>query len=317
MREYVRHALAPPIFEGDEGRTRIAEAFNLLLDGSLLTLIAAGCVAVLAFRAAAPAIVAVVMLLFVVVVGVRASLRAGHFLLASLAWLVTLWSGTIFLALGLGGLTYASVVLYLPFVIHAGLLLRRSGALIAAGISLLSTAVLMTLGQIGSPAAVDIAGSPAIAMGLLGFMLCWTVVPMAVMLRSLSRALAEARRIVAERTPAEDLLWERESRFRSTFEQAAVGIAHVHPDGRFLRINQKFCDIVRYSPYELVACTFQDITYPDDLDADRDLLRQVLNGERANYSREKRYVRKDGSLVWVNVTVSLGRSSSAPRRRSA
>ncbi|MBW2639335.1 MAG: PAS domain S-box protein [Deltaproteobacteria bacterium] len=109
-------------------------------------------------------------------------------------------------------------------------------------------------------------------------------------------------RMVAKRT-AEVI--ESEQLFRTTFEQAAVGIAHVSPEGRFLRVNRKFCDIVGYSEDEILALTFQDITHPDDLEADLDYVRQVLNGEIETYSIEKRYYHKDGSIVWINLTVSL------------
>jgi PAS domain S-box-containing protein len=98
---------------------------------------------------------------------------------------------------------------------------------------------------------------------------------------------------------------EREQRFQATFEQAAVGIAHMSPEGRFLRINKKFCDIVGYSEAEMLALTFQDITHPDDLDADLEYVRQVLDREIETYSMDKRYYRKDGATVWVNLTVSL------------
>ena len=73
-------------------------------------------------------------------------------------------------------------------------------------------------------------------------------------------------RKVKERTAA---LMETESRFRATFEQAAVGVAHVSLDGKFLRINDKFCEIIGYSQDEMLTMTFQDITHPDDLEADQ------------------------------------------------
>ncbi len=110
------------------------------------------------------------------------------------------------------------------------------------------------------------------------------------------------KEMVAKRT-AEAL--EREERFGATFEQAAVGVAHVSPDGKFLRLNQKFCDIVGYSQEEMLALTFQDITHSDDLDVDLEYVRQVLAREIENYSIDKRYLRKDGSIVWVSLTVSL------------
>ena len=100
---------------------------------------------------------------------------------------------------------------------------------------------------------------------------------------------------------------ENEERFRNTFEQAAVGIAHVRLDGNFIRINQKFCDIVGYSRQEMLKLTFQDITHPDDLSADLEYYEPILAHEIETYSTEKRYIRKDSTTVWVNFTISLAR----------
>ena len=96
-----------------------------------------------------------------------------------------------------------------------------------------------------------------------------------------------------------------EELFKVTFEQAAVGFAHVSPDGHFLRINQKFCDIVGYTKKEMQSRTFQEITYPDDLNADLEYVQQVFDGEIETYSMEKRYIRKDKTIVWIDLTVSL------------
>jgi PAS domain S-box-containing protein len=115
---------------------------------------------------------------------------------------------------------------------------------------------------------------------------------------------------ITERKRAEETLRENEERFRATFEQAAVGIAHVAPDGRWLRVNQRLCDIVGYSREELTRLTFQDITHPDDLDADLQYVRQMLADEIASYSMEKRYVRKNGRHVWINLTVALLRDAT-------
>jgi PAS domain S-box-containing protein len=112
---------------------------------------------------------------------------------------------------------------------------------------------------------------------------------------------------ITERKRAEGALRESEDRFRATFEQAAVGIAQVGLDGRWLRVNQRLCDIVGYTREELLRFTFQDITHPDDLDSDLAFFRQVLAGEISTYSMEKRYYRKDRSLVWVNLTVGVVR----------
>jgi two-component system, cell cycle sensor histidine kinase and response regulator CckA len=109
-------------------------------------------------------------------------------------------------------------------------------------------------------------------------------------------------------------LSESEERFRATFEQAAVGVAHVAPDGRWLEVNERLCSIVGYTRDELLARTFQDITYPADLDADLEFVRQILRDEISTYSMEKRYIQKGGALVWIELTVSLVRDAArAPK----
>jgi PAS domain S-box-containing protein len=110
-------------------------------------------------------------------------------------------------------------------------------------------------------------------------------------------------------TVSRDELAESEERFRATFEQAAVGIAHVSPEGQWLRINQRLCDIVGYGHEELLQRTFQDITHPEDVNADLSYHRQLLSGEIKTYAMEKRYFRKDGAIIWVNLTVSLVRAA--------
>ncbi len=110
---------------------------------------------------------------------------------------------------------------------------------------------------------------------------------------------------ITERVRAEAALAESEQRFRATFEQAAVGIAEKTLDGQFLVVNQKLCDILGYSREELLGRKFQEFTHPDDLPANLGMLRKLQAGEMETYSLEKRYIRKDGSPVWVNLTVSL------------
>jgi PAS domain S-box-containing protein len=111
--------------------------------------------------------------------------------------------------------------------------------------------------------------------------------------------------IVIEMTRRERELKEREERFRATFEQAAVGMAHVDLSGKFLRINEKFFQITGYPPDELLQLTFQEITHPEDLDLDVTEAKRLLSGEINTYSMEKRYIRKNGTIVWINLTGSL------------
>ena len=117
-------------------------------------------------------------------------------------------------------------------------------------------------------------------------------------------------RDITERKRLYVALQENENIFRGTFEQSAVGIAHVSLAGRFIRINQRFCEITGYSSDEMLMLTFQDITDPEDLEADLNNVQQVLEGLLDTYSMEKRYIRKDGHLVWVNLTVTLLRDAT-------
>lgn len=97
---------------------------------------------------------------------------------------------------------------------------------------------------------------------------------------------------------------EREERFRATFDQAAVGIAHLSFDGNWLRINARYCEILGYTEAELRELSFRDITYHEDLSGDFDARSGLIAGTIGPYTLEKRYIRKDGSPVWVAVTAS-------------
>jgi PAS domain S-box-containing protein len=102
---------------------------------------------------------------------------------------------------------------------------------------------------------------------------------------------------------------ESEERFRATFEQAAIGVAHIGHEGHWLRVNQKLCSIIGYTHEELSGMTWQQITHPEDLETDLQHVQQLLAGTIHTYSMEKRYVRKDGSITWANITVSLVKES--------
>jgi PAS domain S-box-containing protein len=117
--------------------------------------------------------------------------------------------------------------------------------------------------------------------------------------------LARQAADVIERAEAEAALGESEERYRATFEQAASGIAHAALDGRWLAVNDRLCAITGYTRDELLRLSFQDITHPDDLEPDLARLRALLAGEIKTFSMEKRYFRKDRSIIWVRLTVSL------------
>jgi PAS domain S-box-containing protein len=109
---------------------------------------------------------------------------------------------------------------------------------------------------------------------------------------------------IAERRRAEESLRQTEDRFRNAFDHAPIGMALVSPEGRWLQVNHALCEITGYSEQELLERTFQDITHPDDLEADLDFARGMLAGNLPAYCMEKRYLRKDGQSVWILLSVS-------------
>jgi PAS domain S-box-containing protein len=119
---------------------------------------------------------------------------------------------------------------------------------------------------------------------------------------------------VTERRQAEEALRDSEERFRTALDHAPIGMALVDLDGRFLRVNRALCEIVGYPEDELLALTFQQITHADDLADDLDYAARLQAGEIARYEMEKRYLRKDGGTVWVQLTGSLVRGPGGEPR---
>lgn len=119
---------------------------------------------------------------------------------------------------------------------------------------------------------------------------------------------------VTERKRAEIALRTSEARFRAIFEQAAVAMAQVDRTGRFLQVNQRFCDFSGYSSTELLGGHYQQITHPDDLAVDMELTRQLFAGDIESFSLEKRFVRRDGVIRWGYLTVSLVRDEASKPR---
>ncbi len=103
---------------------------------------------------------------------------------------------------------------------------------------------------------------------------------------------------------------QAEERFRATFEQAAVGMAHLTPDGRWVRVNHKLCQILGYEAEDLVGRSFQELTHPEDLARNLELVQEVRSGESSHASLDKRYLRRDGSPVWVHLTVAPVRDAA-------
>lgn len=121
-------------------------------------------------------------------------------------------------------------------------------------------------------------------------------------IRSMAHTLAN---IAAKRVAAEEALRDSEARLRAIFDQAAVGVAEIDStSGRLLRVNNKYCHILGYGEDELTQRDFMELTLPEDLAPDLAAMEQLRADEVREFSLEKRLLRKDGTAVWVNLTVS-------------
>jgi len=96
----------------------------------------------------------------------------------------------------------------------------------------------------------------------------------------------------------------------ATFEQAAIGIAHLTLDEQWISVNQRYCEITGYSREEILSAKVEGLTHPDDVDASLEFIRRIRSGELPEYRMEKRYVRKNGAVIWVHLTVSIVRSAT-------
>ena len=132
------------------------------------------------------------------------------------------------------------------------------------------------------------------------------------------RAHRELESRVGERTAelnqANQDLMESEAKFRAIFEQAPTGICHCSPDGRFLLVNPRLCELWGYSAEELCRLNIADVIHPQDLETTRSKARSLLGGEPGGYTLRKRYRRKDGSWHWGRATVCLARNAAGTPR---
>ena len=110
---------------------------------------------------------------------------------------------------------------------------------------------------------------------------------------------------------------ESEKRFHVMFEMASIGIAQADPHtGKWIRVNQKLCEITGYTAEEMLALHVPDITHPEDRGMDWEAFQRVVRGEVPNYRIEKRYIRKDGTVIWVNVNMTVIRDAGGQPTRT-
>jgi diguanylate cyclase (GGDEF)-like protein/PAS domain S-box-containing protein len=149
-------------------------------------------------------------------------------------------------------------------------------------------------------------------VGVVGFTAFIAVMPIVAIVyftyKTYLKNIESAERHVAQ-------LQESEERFRSAFDYAAIGMALVSPEGKWLQVNRSLCEMVGYSEPELLATDWESITHPDDLAAVRAQIEQLLGGSIPTYQTEKRYTHKNGGEVWIFLSISLTRDPETKSTR--
>ena len=202
----------------------------------------------------------------------------------------------------MGSLAFSYLALtYLPFpftfvilpLLWAAIALPRFEAFAVCFCTLLLITVLISLGVLHLQASAHVFGELGLYLPML-----LILIPAHAMAMVMHTFRVEKQHIV-----------ESESRFRSALEYSAIGMALVSPEGKWLQVNQALCKLLGYPPERLYRLTFQEITHPDDLNADLSQLHDLLDGHISSYTMEKRYIRSDGQTVWALLAVSLVRDA--------
>ncbi len=160
--------------------------------------------------------------------------------------------------------------------------------------------------RIKGPSAANLVGAPLDVTFVArdGTVIIAEIVSVPIMFQG-RKAILGLIRDISRRVEAEQALRESEERFGNAFRQSPHGMAFVSTEGRFLKANHALCEMLGYSEDELLQRGIADVTHPDDVATDLDQIRRMMSREISNYHRIKRYVHKDGRLVWISLAVSV------------
>lgn len=179
-----------------------------------------------------------------------------------------------------------------------------TGATVLAVAEHVGDAPVILVAEIAEDEATAAARDVAIMSGLVLLMAIAGAAAAAAALRQRDKLLAARRELHQA-----EALRQAEMRFRATFEQAAVGIVHLHLDGAFLRVNRKACDMMGYGRDEFLAMNYRQLRYADPARPDDAIIARLASGEMEQAVDERCYIRKDGRPVWLNTTTTVARTA--------
>ena len=306
--------LTPPIFD-DEDKTLVAHHLFIIV----WTLMAVGLLAI--FIAA---IIPKTVYRWLLVVGVIESVglillainKCGHTRLVSTLLLFVTWAIATGMALTGGGISSNAMALYFIVVLIAGLVLSGRAGIITAGLCSLTGLFLVYLEYKGA-LPMNRVPHTSLTLWIANTIYMAIIISLQYLVsQTIRKALKQSRRELKERQQVAAALRESEARFRVIFAQAAVGVAEVEMvTGRFLTVNRCLCEMVGRTEEEMLATTFQAITHPEDLHRHEDNTALMMAEKIGHYDLQKRYIRKDGAIIWVNLTTSpLWNLGEAPTR---
>jgi PAS domain S-box-containing protein len=234
-------------------------------------------------------------------VGVMAALiiiRLGFYRAASMIYLTSMWTWGALLVSSLAGIRSPALMIYVALPVSAAWLLGYGASLWTAAVSVATVLVFAVLEITGMAPRSGGLGTPLGIWFLTVHATLISTLPVGLVIRRL-------RATIAERESAEAAVRESEERFRGVFEEGPLGLGLVGRDTRFVKVNNALCRMVGYSEAELVRMSFTDITHPDDVRADVELSERVFKREIPFYRMQKRYVKKTGEIIWVNLTACV------------
>jgi PAS domain S-box-containing protein len=191
---------------------------------------------------------------------------------------------------------------FVAVVASAGVLGRAAGFVAVAETSIASLLYHEPVYSLKVLQAIDL-----LAIEIYALLAALSVEAFCRLVDSVLEARIQCKEVEARLADQLGLTRESEARFQATFDHPAVGIAHMAPDGTWLRINGTLCRILGYPADEALTKSLQDVTYPDDLPADLARMQLVREGKIDSYDAEKRLVRKDGTIIWARKTAGCVR----------